>query len=283
MKAVTLIFLSLLVGACNMNDTDFKVEIHKPCIYLAKNHSEPTINLEADKWFKEARQLEKEIGKPRDYKYIAELYQKAVDKKHWKAMVNLSQMYDVGLGVEKNPKKSITLLNELISMDATAGFIDMGSLYSTGLGVTKDMKKAESYIYEASIRGNSRAQTILGERLIFKHDNREDEGKHLLECALQQESWKAANVLSSYYHHIKDDNRKSLEYVLLGIKNGDEDSITSLILDYSGGDMIVKRNKEKVDCLRDLRKELKTEPNKKLPDVESRCGISFDDLLPDRK
>lgn len=262
---------------------NFKVEIHQPCIYLEKNHPKPAFDVEADKWFKEARRLEKQKGQPVDYILIAELYKKASERKHWKAMFNLSTLYDVGLGVEKDTEKSITLGNELIKMNVAHGYAHLGSLYSTGLGVPKDMKKAEQYFYEASIRGYSDIQTYLGDRLIFKHDNREDEGKHLLECALQQENWKAASVLSSYYHHVKDDNRKSLEYALLGIKNGNEDSITSLILDYSGGDMIVKRNKEKVDCLRDLRKELETDPNKKFPDVESHCGISFDDLLPDRK
>ncbi len=123
----------------------FKVEIHDPCIYLAKNHPEPPLDPEADKWFKEARRLEKSTGQPRDYHYIAELYQKAAEKKHWKAMANLAQLYDVGLGVEKSTEKSIALANELIAMDATASFVDMGSLYSTGLGVPKDMKKAESF------------------------------------------------------------------------------------------------------------------------------------------
>ncbi len=190
---------------------------------------------EADKWFKEARRLEKLKGQPRDYKHIAELYQKAAEKKHWKSMYNLSTFYDVGLGVEKIAEKSIALGNELIAMDATHGYVHLGSISSTGLGVPKDMKKAESYFYEAAIRGHAGIQTYLGDRLIFKHNGREAEGMHLLECALQQEYWEAANKLSAYYHHIEDDNRKSLEYVLLGIKNGNEASITSLVLDFGGG------------------------------------------------
>ncbi len=281
MKTISLIILLLVLGACNMND--FTVEIHDPCIYLAKNHPEPPLDPEADKWFKEARRLEKQIGQPRDYPYIAELYQKAAEKKHWKAMANLSQLYDVGMGVEKSAEKSIALGNELIAMNATAGYAHLGSINSTGLGVLKDMKKAESYFYQAAIRGHASIQTYLGDRLIFKHKGREEEGKHLLEGALQQEYWEAALKLSTYYNLIKDDNRKSLEYVLLGIKSGNEASITRLGLYYGGGDMIVKKSKEKADCLRGLRKELKTDPDKKFPDVESRCGISYADLLPDRK
>ncbi len=262
---------------------DFTIEIHDPCIYLAKNHPEPPLDPEADKWFKEARRLEKLQGQPRDYQLMAELYQKAVEKKHWKAMYNLSTFYDVGLGVEKSAEKSIALANDLIAMDVSAGYAAMGSLYSTGLGVPKDMKKAESYFYEAAIRGHASIQTYLGDRLIFKHDGREEEGKHLLECALQQEYWEAANKLSAYYRHIKDDNRKSLTYVLLGIKNGNKDSITNLAMGYSSGERMVKKSKEKSLCLDVLWDELEADPDKKFPDVESRCGISYADLLPDRK
>ncbi len=261
----------------------FKVEIHNPCIYLAENHPEPPLDSEADKWFKEARRLEKLQGQPREYQHIADLYQKAAGKKHWKAMANLAQLYDVGLGVEKSTNNSIALGNELIAMDATAGYIHMGSLYSTGLGVPKDMKKAESYLYEASIRGNARVQTYLGDRLIFKHNGREAEGRHLLECALQQEYWEAANKLSAYFHHIEDDNRSSLKYVLLGIKNGNDDSIQSLSLYFRGGNVIVQQDKAKADCLLALSDELDADPNKKLPNVEERCGITYADLLPNRK
>ena len=261
----------------------FKVEIHDPCIYLAKNHPEPPLDPEADKWFKEARRLEKQTGQPRDYPYIAELYQKAAEKNHWKAMANLSQLYDVGLGVEKSAKKSIALGNQLIAMNATAGYAHLGSISSTGLGVPKDMKKAESYFYQAAIRGHASIQTYLGDRLIFKYKGRGEEGKHLLECALQQEYWEAANRLSSYYRHIKDDNRKSLEYVLLGIKHGNEASITNLAMAYNSGERMVQKNKEKSLCLDVLWDELEANPDKKFPDVESRCGISYADLLPDRK
>ncbi len=260
----------------------FKVKIHDPCIYLAKNHPEPPLDPEADHWFKEARTLEKRTGQPRDYQYIAELYRKAAVKKHWKAMANLAQLYDVGLGVEKSAEKSIALGNELIAMDATAGYVDMGSLYSTGLGMPKDITKAESYFYEASIRGNARIQTYLGNRLIFKHKGRVAEGKHLLECALQQEYWDAAQKLSAYYHHVKNDNRKSLEYLFLGIKNGNKASITRLAGEYATGDGVVRENIEKADCLRQLRKALKSDANIKFPDVEERCGISYADLLPNR-
>ncbi len=69
----------------------------------------------------------------------------------------------------------------------------------------------------------------------------------------------------------------------MGIRNGNRASITSLAGDYAVGEMLVRESREKADCLRKLRKELKTDTNKKFPDVEERCGISFADLLPNRK
>ncbi len=68
MKTVGLLLLLMILGACNMSD--FKVEIHDPCIYLAKNHPEPPLDPEADKWFKEARRLEKQTGQPRDCVFL---------------------------------------------------------------------------------------------------------------------------------------------------------------------------------------------------------------------
>lgn len=64
------------------------------CVY--EKDTLPPADPEADIWFKQARELEKVDKYKRDYAQIGELYRKAADRNHPKAMLNLSNLISTG-------------------------------------------------------------------------------------------------------------------------------------------------------------------------------------------
>ncbi|WP_413495815.1 hypothetical protein [Morganella psychrotolerans] len=64
------------------------------CVY--EKDTLPPIDPEENIWFKQARELEKVDKYKRDYAKIGELYRKAAERNHPKAMLNLSNLISYG-------------------------------------------------------------------------------------------------------------------------------------------------------------------------------------------
>ncbi|HCE4264807.1 TPA: sel1 repeat family protein, partial [Pseudomonas aeruginosa] len=80
-----LIFLMLVFGAYVMADA-------KSFICVSEKDYLPPLDLQADAWYREAVAL----AKPdtlRPWDQIVDLYSKAVERGHWKAMHNLANLY----------------------------------------------------------------------------------------------------------------------------------------------------------------------------------------------
>ncbi|MFZ1874275.1 MAG: sel1 repeat family protein, partial [Chania sp.] len=61
----------------------------------------PSLDPQADIWFKQARAMQKASG-PKDFAAIGALYRKAAEKDHYKAMINLQNMLRTGLLAPQN-------------------------------------------------------------------------------------------------------------------------------------------------------------------------------------
>ncbi|MGV2770679.1 UNVERIFIED_CONTAM: hypothetical protein O1L33_16165, partial [Pseudomonas aeruginosa] len=84
----------------------------KPFVCANEKDHLPPLDPQADAWYREAAAL----AKPdtlRPWGRIVELYSKAVERGHWKAMHNLASLYRTGWpgGVEKDTQKALARIS----------------------------------------------------------------------------------------------------------------------------------------------------------------------------
>ena len=164
------------------------------CIH--ERNTAPQLDHIADDWFTQARRLSKE--RLPDWVQVAQLYQKAVDKGHWKAMHNLAELYLRGKGVAKNTNKAIDLYQRMIELDVPLGYYDMSVMVQRGVGVVQSDKDAMLFLLKAADLGNPNAQTRIG--YIYIHEKRQyAAGVGYLKCAAMQDFADANYKLATYY------------------------------------------------------------------------------------
>src|SRR5699024_6942461 len=100
---------------------DLKAYNQQPYVCVHQSAYLPPLDKEADKWFNEARALEKQ----RKDRYLTEqeerqinaLYIKAAAKNHWKALYNLALRVTAGKGIERNYDRALDLYEKLIALN----------------------------------------------------------------------------------------------------------------------------------------------------------------------
>ncbi len=128
----------------------------------------PPLDSQADAWYREAAAL----AKPdtlRPWGRIVELYSKAVERGHWKAMHNLANLYRTGWpgGVEKDTQKALDLYQKMIDLDVPQGFYDMGAMIGNRAGVKNPATDGLTFLDKAASLGNPPALTELGKLYIY--------------------------------------------------------------------------------------------------------------------
>jgi TPR repeat protein len=182
-----LVVFFYLFGAIAMAD-EFK------CVH--EKDTAPPLDQQADQWFKQARVISKE--RLPDWAEVASLYQRSVDKDHWKAMHNLAELYLRGDGVSKDTNKAIDLYMKMVSLNAPLGYYDMSVMTQRGVGVVQSDKDAMLFLLKAGDMGNPLAQTVLGNTYIYKL-KKVSLGAAYLRCAAHQDDAKANYELAEYY------------------------------------------------------------------------------------
>ena len=240
----------------------------------------PPLDPEADAWYKKARRIEKgqEAGSPEE---VVALYQKAIEKKHWKAIVNLALIYTYGDGVEQNLDKAIDLLELGMQMNIGRAYSNMGDLLAQGLGVKKDTKAALAYQRRAADLGDPAAQELIGNEFLSQISGvyRPELGKKFLECAISQGFGPAAFSMGQIYYLTETsefDSQKALHYFQLGVKLGDEDCARTLISafrEYAEGeprviDLKLKADPERARRYREIYRKIGETPGIKFPDID---------------
>ncbi|WP_159227968.1 tetratricopeptide repeat protein, partial [Pseudomonas aeruginosa] len=184
----------------------------------------PPLDSQADAWYREAAAL----AKPdtlRPWGRIVELYSKAVERGHWKAMHNLANLYRTGWpgGVEKDTQKALDLYQKMIDLDVPQGFYDMGAMIGNRAGVKNPATDGLTFLDKAASLGNPPALTELGKLYIYVA-KKKDLGLAYTNCAASQGYSPANYELGAYYKIVEHNFSKAASYYLLAASQGNGDA-----------------------------------------------------------
>lgn len=184
------------------------------CAY-EKDHN-PPLDAEAERWFQQARYLEKELS---DWPQVVELYEKAIAKDHWKAMHNLANLYRTGWpgrpGVEQDTSKMLDLYERMVELKVPLGYYNWAVSAEQGRGMLRSERMASSYMFQAAQLGNPLAQVTIGNFFAFglpqgQPDN--ERAEPYFRCAGAQDNPDALIETAAFYKISKENNPRALFY-----------------------------------------------------------------------
>ena len=206
------------------------------------------------------------IGAAQAYEDAARLYQAASDRGNAAAMIALSELYNEGKGVEKNPEIAIQLQKkageiydwnlfgkmplEIAKEQAKQGdqeaMWQLGQRYLDGDGVEQNIEVASDWWLKAAMKGHVPASHDLGIYYYFtKHDI--DNGLKWLKLSASADYARSLHVLGDIYINgwgVESDTDKGLEYLTKAAEQNHEESQLRLAGLYHDG-VSVDQNFEK--------------------------------------
>jgi uncharacterized protein len=207
----------------------------------------PPLDPQAEAWYQEAVVLDTpDLWKDdRNWPRIIELYTKAAERKHWKAMTNLATLYQTGVWglkdanrvlVPRNSNAAMVLTEDGMRLGIPLAYAVMGNYYADGFVVKHDASASWAFWQQAADMGSSYAQFTIGRSLLTSQDAPDRNrcanipiGLKMLECAFAQGNGDAAAELGYFYRNDNyKDNARALHYLHEGVKFGSADSANAL-------------------------------------------------------
>lgn len=202
------------VGKSPMNYPEFHCA-------LEKDHT-PVITPEADKYYQEARRLEKTRGWE-DWPAIVNNYEKAIELNHWKAMNNLAILYGKGgygkadydngnvekrnpTGVKPDRAKQLALYAKMVELDIPLGYYNWSLAIRKGYIPNTQKGDATAYMFRAAELGSPQAQIYLGNYFAFglpTYEQRDDIADKYFRCAGRQDNPETLEEVASFYEIAK--------------------------------------------------------------------------------
>ncbi|MDM8565666.1 CHAT domain-containing protein [Candidatus Halobeggiatoa sp. HSG11] len=153
-----------------------------------------------------------ENGFPQNYGGAVELYEKAANEGNPDALTNLGNMYEKGLGVDKNEVEAAKLYERAATdHNHSIASLKLGKLYDDGRGVEKDISKARYFFQRAADFHNLSA------------DNTKDFIEQLLELAKHDAN--AQYELGLLYEQgliVAKDEKEAMKWFRKAAKQGHE-------------------------------------------------------------
>jgi hypothetical protein len=256
----------------------------------------PPLDPQADEWFKQARVMQKEAGE-KNYNVIANLYRRAAEKNHYKAMINLQNMLYQQQAApvygKTRPEEVIALAEKMMQLNIPAGYYAMGHYLDVGYGVERDKTAALFYFRKAADMGNPEGQYIIGKLFLkgrfedtsnpdpyvvhFKPNPayRPEIAKVMLSCAAEQGHGEAAGWLAGWYKLIRKDYKNAVTYYQLGVKAGHKISAMQMEGAFKGpspdnrGDYLaLEKDMERSRRYNLIYKEIRHNPSARFPDID---------------
>ena len=221
-RFVLMLFLSLGTSA-----------MAKPAPFVCVHEKDhlPALDPLADSWYREAAAL----AKPdtlRPWARIVELYSKAVERDHWKAMHNLAALYRTGWpgSIEQDRQKSLDLYQRMIDLGVPQGFYNMAAMIGNKAGVRNPATDGLTFLDKAARMGNPAALTELGKLYIY-YGKKEDLGLQYTRCAAEQGYGQANYELALYYEILKSNYPIALQHYQVALSQGHSSS--ALVMKYA--------------------------------------------------
>ncbi|MCA8067806.1 tetratricopeptide repeat protein [Burkholderia sp. AU38729] len=283
-------FLFIACAACSMNDSlprNMSLDAFNPhrdtfvCVHEAA--VVPGVDPDADRWNQQAMKMTSALLWPnqRDYVGAVALWEKAAERKHWKAMLNLANAYAQGLGVDRNTERAVQITEAAMKLGIPAAYDLMGTDYMNGVGVKQDASRAYAFWQLAADKGSPSAMAYLGSKLDAVYDdpksgfwgNRKIALK-MLECGFAQGSGDAAYALGTTLvgsdKSLDEDNARAFKILHEGVKFGSAKSAAYLFGAFDDGDPVAGGVKDRARAERYsvLADRLERDPDLRLPNLD---------------
>ena len=256
------------------------------CKYEADAVSD--INLEAEAWNREALYLTRFSLWPneKNWKEAERLWKMASGKGNWKAMLNLSSLYEKGQGedgflVSANPYLSVQIAEDAMILGIPAGFERMGSFHSSGLGgIRQDASRAWAFWELAANMGNPQALTRIGKAITAAYDdpdalvwNNRETGLKMLECAASQADGEAGFELGLDLGGTDMSTQEERSRALLALHHavgfGSHDAAAHLFGSFNQGNRIAKQiDKDRAERYFQFAEILSHNPDLRFPNLD---------------
>lgn len=106
--------------------------------------------------------IEKGLINPANPKQAITWYQKAAEQGHDGAYLNLGNLYDNGVGIDKDYQMAAQYFEKAAKKGNPVAQNNLGRMYQQGQGVPEDQKKATTWLKRAARQGYAPAQNSLG-------------------------------------------------------------------------------------------------------------------------
>ncbi|WP_434107957.1 DUF6396 domain-containing protein [Paraburkholderia caffeinilytica] len=215
------------------------------CLY--QDQHVPPIDPQAEMWFQQALALDNPdiYYEKRDYSKIYELYVRAAERNHWKAMLNLATLIlgDSPGVPEHDPEAAIRWVEKAMQLGVPDAYDMMGVYHQNKMVKGGDATTAFAFFQRAADMGSPSAMTFLGEKLAGTYDDPEGEfwgnlpvATQMLECAVAQGYGPAAYKLGFIYKRSNTAEAKSRALRVLneGVKLGCAKCANKLSVEFNG-------------------------------------------------
>ncbi len=255
----------------------------------------PALDPQGERWFKQARDLQNASGK-KEYNVIANLYRQAVERNHYKAMINLQNLLYQGLAAPVSgkaaPEEVIALAEKMMQLNIPAGYYAMGHYLEVGYGVERDKAASLAYFRKSADMGSPEGQYVIGKLLLTAQfedlDNpepykikykpnpayRPEVATEMLSCAANQGNGDAASWLAGWYK-LEKDYKNATNFYQLAVKAGFLYSVMQLSAAFNGPPtdnrmdyLALEKDPERVRRYKLIKNEIDENPSARFPDLD---------------
>ena len=248
--------------------------------FSCNTEQNPPFDEESDVWFQRARALEKVDDENNDAEMIY-LYQKASERGHYKAMLNLAILYAHGRSIKINRRKAVDLVEKAMKMQSARAYYLMGIMLEQGVGVKPDKIAALSYFRKSADMGNKYGQYATGEAIrdavVKQEESIRQRGYaiavQMLECSLSQGYAEAGYTLGWHYEIFENEIDQGLQYFQKAAALGHNKSLFHLYSTFGRGENAAIVDSQLAACYYTLLTQVRADPNIRFPDIDHLCPL----------